>query len=206
MRIVVPMWHLVETSAPVVRDLLSLGLAGLGAYLACLALRLGKQQAQIMEKQDRRIDEELAKQPILLVEMFASSADKEWIHYDVSIYNKGTRKCTGFKWYLLSAFSSGVQPQIHDDVAHEITHRTLEHEQHVRFAGYVAEPLFVHQRYELGTLRVRLENRSSMRWHIVADEGEWPGREKYGTLKLDDPARHVNDYVQRNREAIWWAQ
>lgn len=53
-------WRLVERWGPVVRDLLSVGLAGLGAYLAWLSIQMGREQDVITAKQIE-IMRELAK-------------------------------------------------------------------------------------------------------------------------------------------------
>src|ERR1044072_8385762 len=105
------MWQLVEAGAPVVRDVLSLAIGGLGVFLAYLAIKLGKEQAQIAdkqtaiaEKQDRIMHEQLARRAVICMSITQGIpiADGRTL-CRVYVHNNGTRGITGYKWEFMIA-------------------------------------------------------------------------------------------------------
>jgi hypothetical protein len=194
---------------------MTLVLAAVSACLAWRAITLGKKQEQlaerqkeVAEKQEAVLDRQLLRTPTLILEAFATHMGSDsLINYDVYIYNSGLGKAAGIKWFMLVPFNSSVRPKFRDGELPDADHTTLNSEKHVKFDGFLDEPVFSRQRKWLCSLEgVKRDNRSLLRWHLVCDEGEFPDAAQYGTLDLSDPAKHVDDFVARNKEAMWWAQ
>ena len=109
------MWHQLKDAVwdwfvfwgPVARDFLSVGLAALGAFLAYLAIKLGKEQSKIAKRQTEIAEtqheimlEQQARKAALKVETGTFHPDGEWRYAELHAVNLGNGTARGFYWEL----------------------------------------------------------------------------------------------------------
>src|SRR5262245_59233406 len=121
------MWESVEMWAPVVRDVLSVGLAALGSWLAWLSIKMGREQdavtarqmaimeslrdleakqAATAEKQHALVSMEMARRPDLAMRVARATGGRNGVAKIVlAIRNNGDRLASNAYWYVMLAES-----------------------------------------------------------------------------------------------------
>ena len=189
------------------RDLLSLGIAGLGAYLASEAIRLGKQQkqlatdqgriaaiqGQIVLKQDERLEKELARRAKL--EVFLRRESQDPFKWELCVRNRGDRSADQFYWDFLFPQRLNTQIRLEHIRPGENLARPdikLFGNEPMRWYGdWSIRPAFpgsfaicavVHFS---GALDLQhYPNPIEFRWAVTGENGRFPDATTYGTLRI----------------------
>jgi hypothetical protein len=181
-----------------IRDVLSLGMTGLGAYLAWQAIKMGreqsriaqeqadiaKRQAAIVENQDHILREQLAKKTDLRV---SSGSQKQIPKADQSnetlitltVRNGGNKIADGFYWELMVPDELCCKVELTNDGG-AAPGQLAAGESGVfnKLSGHYTDKLFPTSRVEIGKLAVDCEHPATERfwieWRIGSEDGGVP--------------------------------
>lgn len=197
-----------------IRDLASLIIGGLGAFLAYLAIKLGKEQAkggkrlekltadlaafqfrlkEISEQQHEYLWEQIRRKAILSLthkRMYPDSGVLDvTVNYVVQVTNTGNKICREFLWSL--ALPQSALPFLVFPKGVEI-HDSLDGTFPVRrIEGVFAKTLFPGQTSVVTSFKVQraalLEKDSEslqILWSILSDDGRFPSDTTYGNFEI----------------------
>jgi hypothetical protein len=169
-----PGWSLFEV-APVLRDVLSLLLAALGAWLAWISFKMGRES--VSSRADLQFQ---------LTQLLMDEPGRRCVLY---VTNAGRRTADGFYWHIYVPADIEFKyalPDAEEDENMLVLHG--ESKVYVGISGHVAKKLFAGHRAELGFLVVEHYERFEVLWAINAEDGRFPP-DGYGRLD----AECVND-------------
>jgi hypothetical protein len=183
-----------------IRDLLNLVMTGLGAYLAWLAIKMGRKQTEIAEKQHAIWEAEMAKKTDLRVlapsQKLAFNKDLEYMETIVKfkVHNGGNKTAEVFFWEVLipEDLCSSIE-FIHQDgtrYSGTITHLSAT-EHYSRDSGHYSDRLSPFSGIDVTTIAVPRSpktHRFKIRWRIRGEEGMVPpvGLAEIGFLRMED--------------------
>jgi len=168
--------------------------------------RLSKRQTDLAETQNEIVQEQLARHPSLHFVMFPRNMtnieERKTIDYDIYISNVGSRKTDGFQWHFFLPIDSQCKFDL-ADIPHESRQSTIGWEEYAHYLGQVEKPMFRRELKLIGKLSCGVEDLTVLRWHIVADEGEWPALDEYASMPVNTPEEHFLTFIAHRGTPGW---
>jgi hypothetical protein len=193
-----------------VRDLLSVGLAALGAWLAWLSIKMGREQdavtvkqmdlmegqkdllaelkaleakqADIAEVQHRMVMEQAARRASLTLADRPMSNDGSKVHLALAIKNGGQSAAEGIYWHVF--VDATVDAEV-DFQFRRISERVVEGDV-VHYRGFADQPIFPTRSVNICSpvIGIARLNQCEIRWQLVCRDGVFPADGQHGAIRV----------------------
>jgi hypothetical protein len=200
----------VEIGVLEVRDLLALVLTSVGAWLAWLAIRMGREQGAftakqmeilegqrgllgrlgeleekqlaIAEKQDKLETERLDRVAKLWVTATLIETAGSHVRFALGVTNSGRKTATGVYWHLF--MTQRVESASSMELLADTGAARITDGGRINYRGFIGQPIFPSRRKRLCTININIValGLGEIEWQLVAEDGMFPGDNMRGSI------------------------